>query len=191
MRNAQDDGMENTWDDGVSIGNFWGDYSGTGLYWIAGQAQSVDRFPNGTIGDPIPPKISGPPDMEYKVGTVGHFLDWNISEEYPHEFLVLRNGSIVVSGEPYRHSLKIWVDGLKIGIYNYTLVISDLGGNYACDTVFVRVIPIEESTRSTAEEPTRSTADYSTFFHACISSILVVVVILYATRREWLNRQSA
>jgi len=44
--NAQDDGHNNLWDDNVSIGNEWGDYSGTGVYTIPGSAGSVDRYPS-------------------------------------------------------------------------------------------------------------------------------------------------
>jgi parallel beta-helix repeat protein len=40
-----DNGYSNTWDDGISIGNRWGDYNGTGMYYVEGMAGSVDRFP--------------------------------------------------------------------------------------------------------------------------------------------------
>ena len=43
--NAIDNGNSNFWDDGVSLGNQWDDYNGTGLYSIAGSAGSVDHFP--------------------------------------------------------------------------------------------------------------------------------------------------
>lgn len=43
--NARDDGSNNRWDDNVSVGNTWDDYSGEGWYSIPGTAGSVDRFP--------------------------------------------------------------------------------------------------------------------------------------------------
>ncbi|MHA2263904.1 MAG: NosD domain-containing protein [Candidatus Thorarchaeota archaeon] len=44
--NAADDlGENNTWDDGISIGNAWSDYSGEGVYEIFGTTDSIDRFP--------------------------------------------------------------------------------------------------------------------------------------------------
>ena len=46
--NAKDDGSMNQWDDGVSIGNIWDDYSGIGWYSIPGTAASSDRFPRGS-----------------------------------------------------------------------------------------------------------------------------------------------
>ena len=44
---ASDDAVNNQWDDGVSMGNFWGDYIGVGVYNIPGSAGSVDRYPFG------------------------------------------------------------------------------------------------------------------------------------------------
>jgi len=42
---ARDDAGENNWDDGVSQGNYWLDYNGTGTYTIPGTAGSVDHYP--------------------------------------------------------------------------------------------------------------------------------------------------
>jgi parallel beta-helix repeat protein len=43
--NALDNGFNNQWDDGFSLGNFWSDYEGTGDYPIPGSAGSVDHYP--------------------------------------------------------------------------------------------------------------------------------------------------
>ena len=48
-KNAVDDGIFNVWDDGISRGNFWSDYQCPGPYTIPGEAQSIDRFPNGPV----------------------------------------------------------------------------------------------------------------------------------------------
>lgn len=48
--NAFDIGNNNQWDDGVSLGNYWGDYVGFGYYYISGLAESVDRFPHQAPG---------------------------------------------------------------------------------------------------------------------------------------------
>jgi len=45
LGNAIDNGNSNYWDDGISIGNQWDDYNGTGVYVIPGSAGSVDHFP--------------------------------------------------------------------------------------------------------------------------------------------------
>jgi parallel beta-helix repeat protein len=51
--NAYDSGTNNQWDDGVSKGNFWGDYIGVGMYYIPGPAGSVDRYPFDINGSAI------------------------------------------------------------------------------------------------------------------------------------------
>ncbi|MFW9913577.1 MAG: right-handed parallel beta-helix repeat-containing protein [Candidatus Thorarchaeota archaeon] len=43
--NALDDGLQNYWDDSVSLGNLWNDYSGSGVYYISGSAGSIDHYP--------------------------------------------------------------------------------------------------------------------------------------------------
>lgn len=45
LGNAQDDGTNNTWDNGLDVGNWWSDYNGTGVYKILGEANATDRFP--------------------------------------------------------------------------------------------------------------------------------------------------
>lgn len=50
-KNAQDDGDMNQWDDGVSIGNSWSDYSGAGWYDISGTASNYDRYPSVLSGE--------------------------------------------------------------------------------------------------------------------------------------------
>lgn len=43
-RNAMDDGLNNIWDDGVSLGNYWSNLYAPGVYVIPGSAGSVDRY---------------------------------------------------------------------------------------------------------------------------------------------------
>ena len=45
MLDALDDGDNNQWDDGVGFGNYWGNYTGIGVYRIFGDGNSIDRFP--------------------------------------------------------------------------------------------------------------------------------------------------
>ena len=44
--NARDNGLENQWDDGLSVGNTWSDYDGNGTYLILGSAGSIDYYPS-------------------------------------------------------------------------------------------------------------------------------------------------
>ncbi len=50
LQNAIDDGSDNTWDDGVSLGNYWSNLGAPGEYTVPGTAGSIDRYaqPYGT-----------------------------------------------------------------------------------------------------------------------------------------------
>jgi len=43
-QNANDDGSDNIWDDGISLGNYWSNLNAPGEYIIPGFAGSVDRY---------------------------------------------------------------------------------------------------------------------------------------------------
>ncbi len=51
--NAHDNGDFNSWDDGISLGNYWSNYNGTGTYLIPGVAGSVDNYP--LVWEPVEP----------------------------------------------------------------------------------------------------------------------------------------
>ncbi len=55
---AYDDGFNNTWFDSISLeGNYWSDYSGTGIYSIEGSAGSTDSYPLNDPSIPIIPEF--------------------------------------------------------------------------------------------------------------------------------------
>ncbi len=75
---AKDDGVTNYWDNGVSIGNMWSDYDGTGYYYVPGSAGSIDHYPrvissttNTTNTSPGPAEVLittwAPMDMSVRV----------------------------------------------------------------------------------------------------------------------------
>ncbi len=47
LGNSLSDGEDNQWDNGIDTGNYWEDWSGTGVYNIPGEEGCVDRFPMG------------------------------------------------------------------------------------------------------------------------------------------------
>ncbi len=58
--NARDDGGFNMWDDGVSRGNNWTDYCGSGVYVISGANEgAADRYPS-LLYDPSRPNVTQP-----------------------------------------------------------------------------------------------------------------------------------
>jgi hypothetical protein len=92
------------------------------------------------------PSVTSPGDMKFinfTVGTVDKEALWQIHDvEYPIHYEVYRNGTLATSGsiELGDNSwLHFSLDGLEIGVWNYTIVVTDLLMNSASDTVIVTV----------------------------------------------------
>jgi parallel beta-helix repeat protein len=136
--NGFDEGGLNSWDNG-SHGNYWGDYFGNGSYTVPGSAGNIDRHPY--ILDLAPPKIDNPPDIEYRTGTIGHSITWHPLDQTPESFEIFRNGPLIESGGWNGSDISIDIDGWNVGEYHITLVVYDVEGRYAMDTVTVIVIP--------------------------------------------------
>jgi parallel beta-helix repeat protein len=90
------------------------------------------------------PVIIGPADGSYFFGVTGNILEWNVVDPniYSANYQLVRNGSIIASN--------IWssgvnisqnIDGLSVGDYNYTLIVTDGYGGQAVDEVWMYVAP--------------------------------------------------
>lgn len=186
-RNAHDDGFANQWDDGQSVGNFWDDYIGTGFYFIyteffdsSGRYVIIDRFPNGTAGDSIPPIIDPVEDIEFVLGTSGYSIIWNVSDTNPSDYQIFRNGTLVESQQWQSGIIVVVLDSLEVGLYNFTLIITDLGLNYAINSVIVRVIPHAPST----------TAHLTLVFVFTASVSVATLALIFVYRRHFYDNQS-
>jgi len=137
VANAYDDAGV-SWDDEQGTGNWWSDYGGSGTYAISGAAGSVDNYPQ-PLTDTTPPTIAPLDDVEVSANTPFE-LRWNVSDEFPKAYEVYRNGSVVKRGAVCCDNVSVWIFGDPVGIYNYTLVVSDYANNTAVDTVWVTVV---------------------------------------------------
>nr|KXH73850.1 MAG: hypothetical protein AM325_16655 [Candidatus Thorarchaeota archaeon SMTZ1-45] len=135
--NAQDHGSDNIWDDGISMGNAWGDYNGTGSVSIPGSAGSIDHFP--FKADTDLPTCNEPDNFWFDVGTTDNIVIWTPYDDHPKSYLVLRNGTYFNSGAWNGSSITVSVDDLSYGTHNLTLVVYDTCYNSVSDTVLVTV----------------------------------------------------
>jgi hypothetical protein len=104
-----------------------------------------------TVEDTTPPIFTSTPNyVEYFVGTTGNQIAWIATDTLPDDYAIYRNSILIdngiwTSGE----SIILVIDGLSIGMYNYTIIVFDITGYSANHSVFVSVI--EEDTTETSE----------------------------------------
>ncbi|MCK4896004.1 MAG: hypothetical protein KAS47_04295, partial [Candidatus Heimdallarchaeota archaeon] len=115
-------------------------------FWRVRAGDSLDNWGSWSIIwtftiDTIDPVIIGPVDFNYNEGATGYNISWVITENNLYTYEVYLNDVDVDSGllTLVGDTLSISVDGLSVGSYNYTVVVTDSAGNFAVDTVIVTV----------------------------------------------------
>ena len=171
--NVRDSGLNNTWDDGVSQGNFWDDYVGYGDYDIPGDADFVDRFPS-LLTDEATPTIDDPDDIQIEQGDREAELVWIPSDEYPHEFIINMNGDLLDMGVWNGKQINVPLKELDIGVYNFSLRVKDAEGIEASDNVLVQVI-----------QPIFGISTDPVLPFVVVGAI-ALIVILIILRRKWM-----
>ncbi|MFW9810564.1 MAG: hypothetical protein ACFFE6_14390 [Candidatus Thorarchaeota archaeon] len=83
--------------------------------------------------------ISGPADITYEEGVSGNVLEWRAFDLYPKSYNISCEEALVRSGlwNSSSEIISIVVDGLTVGIYNYTLQVTNQANDTISDTVFV------------------------------------------------------
>ncbi|MHA2276092.1 MAG: hypothetical protein ACXAC2_10010, partial [Candidatus Kariarchaeaceae archaeon] len=94
-----------------------------------------------TVIDATIPIINTPADVQYYEGDTGNRIPWIITDSYPGNYAVYRNGTEVQNGSWISGvSLEYDIDGHIKGNYNFTIVAFDESYNYIMDSVFVNII---------------------------------------------------
>lgn len=138
--NAVDDGDDNHFDDGVSVGNAWSDFNGTTPYEIVGSGGTIDSYPE-LLEDTENPVISGPLDTVIDVETSGNTLNWTTFDEFPQDYSLQIDDGAVAEGRAWNGGdITIDIDSLPVGTYRYLLTFYDCAGNSASDEVVVTVV---------------------------------------------------
>ncbi|MFW9914790.1 MAG: S8 family serine peptidase [Candidatus Thorarchaeota archaeon] len=106
-----------------------------------------------TVHPSIPPAIDHPANITYAESTTGHNITWNPSDAYPSSYRIYVNGTMDSSGTWTGASITIDVDGLNVGVHNYTIVVYDVSGNWAGDTVWVIVTRAPDTIAPSVDHP--------------------------------------
>ncbi|MBE0527266.1 MAG: hypothetical protein IH631_10005 [Candidatus Thorarchaeota archaeon] len=133
--------------------------------WTAGKSDEAGSLDVTvlTTYDKNAPLIDSPADIEYEYLATGNGITWIPSDSNPANYSIFRNGTIVGSGGWSGSSISILVDWLIPGIYEYTLIVNNIGGYFASDTVMVTVTqPVTTTGTSTTITTTTTTTDTTT-----------------------------
>jgi hypothetical protein len=94
------------------------------------------------IYENVTPVIEGPDPVEFTFSETGYSLSWNVTDDNPSMYEIHKNNETVVNGtvdvdEPV---IGYSLDGLEIGVHNFTLSVNDTSGNTAQNSVLVTVL---------------------------------------------------
>jgi hypothetical protein len=75
------------------------------------------------------------------LGTTGEEILWNVHDYRPCAYEVYKDNTPILSGEceSYNEWVHVSLDGLEVGVYNYTIIATDFLYNTVSDTVIVTV----------------------------------------------------
>ncbi|MHA2270652.1 MAG: hypothetical protein ACXACI_02235 [Candidatus Hodarchaeales archaeon] len=87
----------------------------------------------------VVPTIDQPADITYEEGASGNIITWTPDDTNPATYTIYRNGTSIETGNWDGSSISINIDGLAVGTYNFTLVVSDTSNISKTDTVMATV----------------------------------------------------
>lgn len=131
------------------------------------------------IDDNDNPTIEDAEDVVYIEGTTGNVLDWTADDDYPATYAISLNGTLVKEGNWGGARIVFDVDGLAVGIYEFTLTVYDMSGNHATSSANVTVIPVVP-----VEPPVIFDWILFIIIGAVCGGIIVAVVIMYYLRKK-------
>ena len=174
-----------------SLGNSWSDYNGHGVYYIAGDAGSIDRYPT-IIPEFISPEISHPNDITVISGGIGNVISWSASDTFPDYYELYVNDVMTESGIWDWETYTVPIDSLNVGSHNFTLIVYDMTGNYACDSVIITVVtpstPPTPTTGSTNTEPFEGLLPTLIGAGVIGGGFLVICILLYQ-RKQFIGQR--
>jgi hypothetical protein len=96
------------------------------------------------VTDVHPPTIGLSGGLNFRnltLGTIGEEILWNVHDHRPCTYEVYKDETLILSGEceSFNEWVHVTLDGLEVGVYNYTIVATDFLWHTVSDTVIVTV----------------------------------------------------
>ncbi len=144
-----------------------------------------------SIVDTILPFIDNYGDDRFFYSNHPEEVEWLVIEDNLISYEILIDGVLVSSGNETDNfnQIKYLISGLGVGVFNFTLIVTDTGGNTVSSTVIVTVAeqPISTST-TTTHTPTTTPVfgpgpDVLSIMIMVLGVVIVIAVIIVAVRR--------
>ncbi|MHA1863987.1 MAG: right-handed parallel beta-helix repeat-containing protein [Candidatus Thorarchaeota archaeon] len=139
LLNAQDNGANTLFTDGVRFGNEWSDYNASEIYTIPGSGNSADTFAT-QLTDSLRPAITEVSDLIIEVYIDGNTITWFPSDRFHLRYQIFLNNFPVELGTWDGSAITFSLDGLAIGTHVCRINVIDGAGNIASDVVVVSVM---------------------------------------------------
>ena len=138
LANGIDSLSGNYWDDGVSLGNTWDDYTPPGIYYVDGSGGDTDdRFPTQYL--PTLPIVNQPQDIYYEELTTGNELVWHPFDDSLRDWEVTIDGVLWESDAWNYVDITVIIDDLEYGTHIAVVTVWDIHSNSVTDTVEIHV----------------------------------------------------
>jgi len=125
------------WDDTVSVGNYWYDFTPPGIYTIPGPGGAQDRYPmQYIVTEPI---INQLMDISYAEGTLGNTLTWNPADNALRDWQVTIDGEFWTAAVYNYENVTVNIDGLSYGNHTLVITIWDVDQQNVTDEVIIHV----------------------------------------------------
>ena len=94
------------------------------------------------VFDNPPVFLNSPANLSLEVGTNGVFLRWGAYDSKPSNYTIFRNSTIIETERPWisNQLINVSLDNLLLGVYNFTIQLTDLNGRFTTHTVFVSTL---------------------------------------------------
>jgi hypothetical protein len=99
------------------------------------------------------PTVSSPDDIVYEVGTPGYDIQWVLTNLNPGTYTIELDGMAIQSGplNSTSETITFALVGIGVGMYNYTILVTQIGYGNLSDTVMLHVGP--DTTNPTIDQP--------------------------------------
>jgi predicted phosphodiesterase len=115
--------------------------SGFDVDVIVANGTTVYEFSVASVAaDIYAPIITPSDDITMNVSTTGNVISWTVTDAYPDDYEIKKDGTSVASGSwTSGTAITYTIDELALGTYTFEITANDASGNSASDTVSVTV----------------------------------------------------